>query len=97
MLLEKKLEKGLFHLACRHHIMELILRSAFESVFGKTSFPDVNLFKRFQKKWARIDQSRYQPGSTDYHVSKHILPLITDIVSFATAQLSVEQPRDDYS
>jgi len=65
VLLEKKLGKSLLHLACRHHIMELVLGSAFEAAFGKSSSPNVILFKRFQQKWAFIDQSCYQPGPTD--------------------------------
>ena len=35
MLLEKKLGKSLLHLACRYHVMKLVLRIAFEAAFGK--------------------------------------------------------------
>ena len=96
VLLEKKLGKSLLRLACRHHIMELVLGSAFEAAFGKSSSPNVILFKRFQQKWAFIDQSCYQPGPTDEHVKKHILPVLADILSFANAEFCVKHPRDDY-
>ena len=50
VLLEKKLGKSLLRLACRHHIMALVLGSVFEAAFGKSSFSNVILFKRFQQK-----------------------------------------------
>ncbi|KAG0715152.1 hypothetical protein GWK47_012624 [Chionoecetes opilio] len=54
-LLEQKLGRPLLNLACRHHVMELILASAFKATFGDaTSGPDVQLFKRFQKKWPTL-------------------------------------------
>ena len=96
VLLEKKLGKSLLHLACRHHILEVVLRSAFEAAFGKSSSPNVVLFKRFQQKWTFIDRPYYQPGPTDEHLKKHILPVPADILSFANAELCVKQPRDDY-
>src|SRR6218665_604151 len=34
ILLEQKLERDLLYLACRHHIMELILAAAFKAVVG---------------------------------------------------------------
>ena len=92
LLLEKKLGKSLLHLACRHHIMELVPGNA----FGKSSSPNVILFKRFQKKWAFIDQSCYQLGPTDEHLKKHILLVLADILSFANAEFRVKHPRDDY-
>ena len=48
ILLEKKLERHLLNLACRHHIFELVIKAAFESKIPGTSGPDVLLFKRFQ-------------------------------------------------
>ena len=95
VLLEKKLGKSLLPLGCRHHVMELVLRSAFETAFGKSS-SNMGIFKRFGEKWACIDQQRYLHGLSDEHFKKHVLPVLDDIISFATAQLSVKHPRDDY-
>ena len=92
VLLAKKLGKSLLHLACRHHIMELVLGSAFEAAFGKSSSPNVILFKRVQQKWAFIDQSCYQPGLIDEHLKKHILSVLADILYFANAELRVKHP-----
>src|SRR6218665_2537512 len=37
ILLKQKLERHLLYLACRHHIMKLILAAAFKAVMGVTS------------------------------------------------------------
>ena len=37
--LQLQLQRQLLWLACRHHIAELILRSAFDSLFGDTTAP----------------------------------------------------------
>lgn len=55
-LLEQKLQKRLLKLACRHHVLEVQLKTAFDSKFGATSAPVVPLFERFQKTWPSIDQ-----------------------------------------
>jgi len=58
-LLEKKLNKDLLYLACRHHVAELNLKAAFEYCLGSTSGPEVLLFKRFQSDWEGLDQTKY--------------------------------------
>ena len=50
VLQEKKLEKKLLHLACRHHILELVLVSIFGECIGKSSSSDIAVFKGFQSK-----------------------------------------------
>ena len=96
MLLEKKLGKGHSVWLVGNYVIELVLQSAFETAFGKSSSPNVGLFQRFCEKWACIDQQCYQHGLSDEHLKKHILSVLDDIISFATAQLSVKHPRDDY-
>lgn len=54
-LLEQKLGRPLLDMECRHQVMELILASAFKAIFDDaTAGPDVQLFKRFQKKWPTL-------------------------------------------
>ena len=49
VLMEDKLEKNLIHLACRHHVLEIILAAGFKSALNTSSSrPHVALFKRFQ-------------------------------------------------
>lgn len=49
----------LLFLPCRHHIYELVLKSAFDAYMGPTSGSDVLLFKRFKEKWNTIDTTKY--------------------------------------
>ena len=58
--LQLQLQRQLLWLACRHHIAELILRSAFDSLFGDTTGPEVVLFKVLRKTWDSIDLQNIQ-------------------------------------
>lgn len=53
-LLETKLGKQLLHLACRHHVFELVLEAVFSKCMGPSTGPDILLFKRFQKNRALL-------------------------------------------
>ena len=59
--IERALEKPLVWLACRHHILEVVLKDVFEACMGPSSGPDISLFKRLQNRWPSVDQSRPQP------------------------------------
>lgn len=64
-LIEKKLGQKLLHLACRHHVYEIILRAVFELKLGKSSAPEVQIFERFANFWKNIDQNSYENGLTE--------------------------------
>lgn len=50
VLLEQKIGKELLSLACRHHVMELVIGTVFKVCLGvATSSPEVALFKRLKK------------------------------------------------
>ncbi|KAG0706300.1 hypothetical protein GWK47_024337 [Chionoecetes opilio] len=59
--IERALEKPLVWLACRHHILEVVLKDVFETCMGPSSGPNIALFKRLQNNWPIVDQSRPQP------------------------------------
>jgi hypothetical protein len=61
VLLEHLIGRSLLRFPCRHHIMELISGSAFITVFGKTSSPDVALFNNFKSDWGRVNQAGFKP------------------------------------
>ena len=50
-LIEQKLGRPLLHLACRHHIMEILLECMFSKCFGPSSGPEIKLFQRFKTEW----------------------------------------------
>ena len=55
-IIEQRLEREVLHLACRHHVFELVLEKTMTISLGPSHGPDVQLFKRFQKKWDVIDR-----------------------------------------
>ena len=56
-LIMQQLKTNLLHLACRHHIFEIMIEKDFVmcSSFG----PEVALFKQFQQQWQSIDHSKF--------------------------------------
>ena len=95
VLLEQKLEKDL-HLACRHHILELVLTCVFSECVSSSSGPNVAIFKRFQQFWTSVDKESYETGHNHEEVAKSIKEDKDEIIGFATSQLERNQPRDDY-
>jgi len=92
VLLEQKLNRDMLHLACRHHVLELILGSVFKESLGLSSGPDVAIFKRFQQHWQFINQLQYETGE-----GLHAIANCKDfIIAFACSQLMNSHPRDDY-
>jgi hypothetical protein len=95
--IEQKLDKDLLHLPCRHHIMELVIGTAFDKMMGCSSGPEIQIFKRFGKQWKHINQDQFEPASTDTSVESEIVESRNDLVDFIQAQLMGAHPRDDYS
>ncbi|XP_074101902.1 uncharacterized protein LOC141529299 [Cotesia typhae] len=77
VLVEKALSRKLLYLPCRHHIFEIVLRSAFEVYWPASSGPNVPIYQRFKKKWDEIDQSNFTAGICDKKVLWIIVETIT--------------------
>jgi len=91
--------QALFQLACRHHIHELVVESAFTAIFGPSSGPDIALFKHFQSSWNFIDQSKFEPvmpGELSPELEDSFFSSKEQVVLFCTQHLEAAQPRDDY-
>ena len=63
VLLQQLLNRQLLWLACRHHIPELILKAAFQSLFGKTTSPVETLFSTLKSSWKSLDLSNLLPSN----------------------------------
>ncbi|KAL4100680.1 hypothetical protein QTP88_020714 [Uroleucon formosanum] len=96
ILLEQKLEREILYLPCRHHIPEVVLRSAFEIKIDTASAPDVPIFKRFQKCWPNINVNNFHIGLEDTFVFQSLQNLKDELLIFCINQLKQYQPRDDY-
>lgn len=65
LVLENHLDRKLIRLACRHHIYEIMLRTAFEMKVANTSGPEVLIFNRFADAWDDLDHNSYKSGLED--------------------------------
>ncbi|XP_062538671.1 uncharacterized protein LOC134206943 [Armigeres subalbatus] len=54
-LVERKLGRPLMNLACRHHVLELVLKAAFEDQFGTSTSPQIPMFEKFRREWHALD------------------------------------------
>jgi len=96
VLLEQKLERDILYLPCRHHIYEIILKTAFDSTMGQSSGPNVQIFNKFQESWSKLNKEEFTSGVTDEYV-KESLPNIDDLLNFAMTNLKEgKHPREDY-
>jgi len=100
VLIEEKLGRELLHLACRHHVFEVVLGDVFNSLAGPSSGPDILMFKRFQSAWPSIVRDRIVDGMSDDEtatVFRNNISMMNEALEFATACLQgLSQPRDDY-
>jgi hypothetical protein len=58
VILERLLGKKLLYLACRHHILELVVENVFKIYFGATTSPEVKFFNDLKKNLARYRKKR---------------------------------------
>lgn len=89
VLLEKQLDKKLLHLACRHHIFELVLRNVVECVWPVTKSPNVAIFERFRNKWHTMDKNMFVTGLEDKFVNDVIGSKQTEILQDIQDRLQV--------
>jgi hypothetical protein len=60
-LLEDLIGRKLLHLACRHHVHEIIVSGCFKSLFdAKTTSPEPELFVRFRSFWPSIEKTNFK-------------------------------------
>lgn len=90
-MLEERLGKSFLHLACRHHIAELLLRSVFETHLQGTSGPKVPIFERLKSEWDRIDTKHYQTGMDDELIAGILEKEKDRILAFIADQYKVFQ------
>lgn len=98
VLLEQKIGRDLLYLACRHHIMEIILKAVFDLKMGGTTCTGPPIFKRFQDQWEKIHKEKFLPGTKDTKLRKILKNESDKVKEFCVFQLtSLDcQPREDY-
>jgi hypothetical protein len=96
ILLEQKMEKDMLWLACRHHIMEIMLEAVLFQALGPSTGPEILIFKRFKKFWNTINQAGFNTIISDASTLKQVKNITTEMINFSQNQLTKFQPRDDY-
>ena len=91
--LQQILGRDLLNLACRHHVLELVLEAVFSALVPEVSrSPDITIFQQFKDFWPSAVK-------TDYRTAEDAIrkePWATDVLSFCQDQLLQDHPRDDY-
>jgi hypothetical protein len=93
VLLEKKIGRELMWLACRHHVMELILAKVFTLCFGPSSSPDIPIFKRFKTAWEGITCKNFRGLEIKEEAA---IFCNSTVCSLGDVTRSESQIRDDY-
>ncbi|KAG7160665.1 hypothetical protein Hamer_G029582, partial [Homarus americanus] len=60
--IEDELEQELVWIACRYHVLEIMLSDVFSLICGSTGSPETILFKRFKKQWRSISLNDFIPA-----------------------------------
>lgn len=95
IILEQNIDKEMLWLACRHHIIEIMLEAVVVHAIGCSSGPDILLFKRFKKAWNTIQQGHFETIISDASTSNEI-ENISETITFALKRVEEFQPRDDF-
>ena len=94
-IVEQRLGHDVLHLACRHHIYELVCEKAFTTCFGPSSGPEIQLFKRFKNNWEQLDRSIPRAFELD-EMSGPLREQHEELLLEFQCLLETQHPRDDY-
>ena len=56
IFLEQKMDKDTLWLACRHHILKIMLDAVFRQALGSSTGPEPLTFTRFKLAWKKINR-----------------------------------------
>ncbi len=94
--IEKALGTELVWIACRHHVMEVVLSNVFKSLFGPAEGPSTALFQRFQKQWPSMNQDAYSTASDELFQDPILKNMRQEMLVYLPGALEKQHPRDDY-
>lgn len=90
--LEKRLGRKLNWLACRHHVLEIILSKISTMCCGPSNSTDIPLFKRFKACWSAITRQNF----SGLQLTPEASSLAGATVTLLCTEHAQEQVRDDY-
>ena len=78
ILLEAILDRSLLWIACRHHMLEVVLSQVFKSIFGDSVGPNVELFQQLKNQWQSVDFTQ-----STYHLNQSTTACLQEDVKHA--------------
>ncbi|KAG0728146.1 hypothetical protein GWK47_033095 [Chionoecetes opilio] len=63
--LQQSLGRDLLHLACRHHMLEILLGTVFSPSSQTSQSPDIAAFVRFREFWPYVEQNQYRTANEE--------------------------------
>ena len=79
--LERYLGRNLLQLECRHHILELVIGASCSLVYGSTSSPEEDFFKKLVDKWSEVDLNDFTIVEVPRH-QRELSSQIEEIIYF---------------
>ena len=95
-LLQQMLNRNLLWMACRYHILELVIGSTFKTLFGDTKSPECTLFKDLKKSWDSLDLNSFTLPDIPSSYQKDEEELLEYIDSLLSPDNVRNLPRGDY-
>ena len=65
--MEREFGRSLLQLECRHHILELVCGAACSLIYGPTTGPKEEFFKKLKDNWNEIDLNNYAHIEIPHH------------------------------
>ena len=90
------LGRQLLWLACRHHILEILLKISFHELLGDTSGPEDCFFKFMKPKWNSLNLRNITSPQIPNLYKQDVTELLTFIETCLKPQNNHLTPRDDY-
>ena len=95
-LLEKTLGRAMFWLACRHHVAELFIKHANDSVRGESKAPEDSVFTKFRRNFGLINGDERElwlwPDENDWRHQRAL-----EVLAWAENHMKMGTwPREDY-
>ena len=98
VLLQDILQRQLLWLACRHHIMELLVKAAYHQVFGDSKSPDVKLFSILKdpSTWNSLNLVDFRLPTIPQAYKNNVDSLLSFINKQLDEENAAEISRGDY-
>ena len=95
-VLQQLLGRQILWVACRHHILELVLKAAFTELFGDTVGPEESFFKFMKPSWTTLDLTDIWRPTIPTPFKADTASLLTFIQHRLKPEQASLLPRDDY-